>query len=44
MKRATRIAALAGLTLLGQLGWVSPAQAGLKLSSGSLQFHAFGTR
>ena len=33
---------LAGLTLLGQLGWVSPAQAGLQLYSGSLQFHAFG--
>ena len=42
MKRATRIVALAGLTLLGQLGWVSPAQAGLQLYSGSLQFHAFG--
>jgi len=42
VKRATRIAALAGLTLLGQLGWVSPAQAGLQLYSGSLQFHAFG--
>ena len=42
MKRATRIAALAGLTLLGLLVWVSPAQAGLKLYSGSLQFHAFG--
>ena len=34
--------ALAGLTLLGWLGWLSPAQAGLKLYSGSLQFHAFG--
>ena len=42
MKRATRIVALAGLTLLGQLGWLSPAQAGLQLYSGSLQFHAFG--
>jgi hypothetical protein len=42
VKTATRIAALAGLTLLGLLGWLSPAQAGLKLYSGSLQFHAFG--
>jgi hypothetical protein len=42
VKRATHIVALAGLTLLGLLGWLSPAQAGLKLYSGSLQFHAFG--
>jgi hypothetical protein len=42
VKTATRIAALAVLTLLGLLGWLSPAQAGLKLYSGSLQFHAFG--
>jgi hypothetical protein len=40
--KAKRSTALAGLTLLGQLGWVSPAQAGLQLYSGSLQFHAFG--
>jgi len=37
-----RRAALAGLTLLGLLGWLSPAQAGLQLYTGSLQFHTFG--
>ena len=42
MKRATHIVALVVLTLLGLLGWLSPAQAGLKLYTGSLQFHAFG--
>jgi hypothetical protein len=42
VKRTRRRAALASLALLGLLGWVSPAQAGLKLYSGSLQFHAFG--
>jgi hypothetical protein len=39
VKRATYIAASAVVILLG---WLSPARAGLKLYSGSLQFHAFG--
>ncbi len=42
MTSAKRSTALAGLTLLGWLVWLSPAQAGLRLYSGSLQFHAFG--